>query len=613
MLLRLWVTLMIAAVITTLASCTLRTSVQPSILVILVEDLGFGAFSCGEGEEGAQGTGFQTLCDEAVRFTHAFTPSVMSQATVASILTGRLPRELGVRHNGAQGISAPTETVAEVALTHGYRTAFFSGGPPIFRRGLNQGFELFDDNFPVSVKKLYRSVNDLVSVFLNWQSSETPRGGFLTFLYLPDLQFPDTPTVNDLGEVRESSFHSQVEEVDESLGTLFKELKRRKLWDSTDIFLVGLNGYPADVPDERIGELQAANLFSEATHATLMIKPSLRKKDALINRKIDFNVSLIDVGTTLFDLIAGRFPRGLIEDTSSGASLKSALVGAQPEWSAERMITSESAWPEWRHIGGIRAAVRRGSYLYVLDDPDGLYNTLTDSLEASPLPLGDEHSYRVRMELSEYLRGFQYDSWRAPERVEFEKLSMARDLWHKREVTDEDMRRLRALNRRFPKDPTIAAWRAIFSIRRSDWTELKDVAGKNRDRVEWAFVAARNLGEKWVAPTNPCLVPLIPLPGKVKPLPKDCAVNGVRELYQWVDESLSEPIRTRAQDFLVRMQSEKALSSVIATNNLANGWVWDTSIKEMTEPDPIDLILALPELKRYRAILKGKLDAIEAR
>jgi hypothetical protein len=217
------------------------------------------------------------------------------------------------------------------------------------------------------------------------------------------------------------------------------------------------------------------------------------------------------------------------------------------------------------------------------------------------------------MELSEYLRGVHYESWRAPERVEFEKLSLARDLWRKRQADDDDMNRLRALSRRFPKDSMIAAWRAILALRRSDWTELKDVAGKNRDRVEWAFVAARNLGEKWVAPTDPCIVPMVPAPLRVKTLPKDCSVAGVRELYQWADESLSEDVRNRAMDSLVKLQSAKSLSMVIAENNLANGWVWDTSIAGLTAPDPVDLIMALPELKRYRAILKGKLDAIEAK
>src|SRR4051812_44820860 len=74
-----------------LASCSLNSSPQPSILVILVENLRFGSFSCGEGSESGRPQGLRAFCDEAVRFTHAYTPSVLSQATIASIITAKYP------------------------------------------------------------------------------------------------------------------------------------------------------------------------------------------------------------------------------------------------------------------------------------------------------------------------------------------------------------------------------------------------------------------------------------------------------------------------------------------------------------------------------------------
>ena len=121
-----------------------------------------------------------------------------------------------------------------------------------------------------------------------------------------------------------------------------------------------------------------------------------------------------------------------LEEADGWNVLKSALQGPEPNWSSERMITSESAWAAWRGLGGTRAAVRKGSYLYLLDDPEALYNTLTDNVEASPLPFGDERSYQIRMHLSEYLRSLHYQSWQPPERVIFEKLNLARDLWRRR-------------------------------------------------------------------------------------------------------------------------------------------------------------------------------------
>ena len=43
---------------------------------------------------------------------------------------------------------------------------------------------------------------------------------------LSDLLYQDIPTTNPVGEVREASFSSQMEYVDESLGYLFQEMKK---------------------------------------------------------------------------------------------------------------------------------------------------------------------------------------------------------------------------------------------------------------------------------------------------------------------------------------------------------------------------------------------------
>lgn len=588
------------------AGCGLRSAVQPSILVVLVENLGFASLSCSEDESLGESSGFQVLCDEAVRFTHAYTPSVMSQAAVASILTGQLPQEIGVRHNGPQTFPAARETVAEAAISKSFRTIFFSSGPPIFRRGLNQGFESFDDNIALNAKKLYRPAQELVDGFLGWQKQEAARDRFLAFIYLGDLQFPTVPTLNDLGEIRESSFQSQLEEIDESLGTLFREMKTKKIWDSTDVFVVGLGGAAPVAFTERAGEMQPTNLFGESTHAALMIKPAGKRREGPFNWKIDINVSLVDVGTTLFDLVVGRLPEGLSRSSSAGVSLQSALKGPAPNWAHDRSITSESAWADWRGVGGIRGAVRRESYLYVLDEPDSIYNTLTDNFEYSPLPLGDERSYQTRMQLSESLRNQGYQSWQAPSRSTVEKLALARDLWRRKEIDAETLSRLRNLALRFSKDEELAGWRAVLALRRSDWVELKETAGKESVRAEWAFVAARNLGEKANVPASPCFDFLKERPSERK-LSRDCSSSGVRELFDWTNEALPESERTKAFEALLRIQSQKALANTLAEHNVANGWVWDVPIDGLSVPDPVELILALPEMRKYRNQLRTKL------
>jgi len=602
-----------------LTACSLKPSFRPSVLVILVEDLGFGSFSCSDGQsvQYDRNSGLQVFCDEAVRFTHAYAPSTLSQASVASMLTGKSPRDHGVRNNGPQALPASMATVAEKAVKNGFRTSFFSGGPPIFRRAFNQGFEVFDDHILVSFKRLYRPAAEIIQSFLSWQTTEAARGPFLSFLYLADLQFPQVPTANDLGELRETSYASQLDEVDETLGHLVHTLKRRKIWDHMDVFLIGLGG---DVSGERDQELRATNLFSESVHATVMIKPSRKTRNGPYgssNWKIDTNISLLDVGATLFDLISDvPLPTG-----ATAVTLRSALREARPKWSSDRMIVTESAWLAWRDLGGIRASVRRGSYLYLFDVRDRLFNTLTDNFEASPVPNADEASREIRRHLADHLRSQDYQPWQAPSRNTVQRLELGKVLWKNTEPTSDDIESLRILSRRYPNDTRLIAWRAILALKQNNWKDLQSAAAaaekalKNSSVEEgqlealpldyevWSYVADRNLGEKTVIPDDPCIRLLLPKASSSR----DCTVEGARDLSLWTNISADEPDRTRSMEALMRLQIDKALKFVLARQNYSLGGVWDVSMAPLDSPDPLELLLALPEFRKPRAAVRSRL------
>lgn len=581
----------------TLDACALRSAPQPSVLVIAIDDLGFSSFSCGEVEGLAEVSGFESFCTEAVRFTHAYAPSSLSQPTVASLLTGLYPQEHGVRHNGAQGLSAKAVTLAEVARQKKLRTSFFSGGPPIWRRGgINQGFDLFDDNVAVSLKSTYRSSSQIVDLFLGWQANEAPRGGFVSVLFMPDPQYIDVPTTNALGEIRESSYQSQVQEVGESLTRLVQEMKARKIWDSTSVFLIGLDGF---AQSSRMDESQGTNLFSETTRATLMIKPGRKKREGPFTWKIDQNVSLVDVGLTLFELVdpQGEKPRSKFETVS----LAPALAGPSTGWPEGRKIVSETAWPEWRGVGGVRAALRSGPYLYLFDDNDQLFNTLTDSFETTSLPLGEPRAASLRDAFASTLRKLGYLPWRPTSSLAVDKAILAQDLWHERGPVADSRERLRKLSRRYPKDHELTAWRAIFALQSGDWNELKAVAGD--EYPVWKYVAAVNLGEKAERPLAPCFRALDVRSIEVR---KACTDDLAREIIEWVTTK-DEKARDRAQEAALRGAIAKALAEKIAKQNAVAGDVWDVSKTPLSDVAISDLLLALPEMKKYRAAIRARL------
>jgi hypothetical protein len=579
-------------------------------MVVMVGNLGFGAFSCGERTEAGQATGFKAFCDEAVRFTHAYTPSVLSQATVASIFTAKYPFEHGVRHNGAQSLLASEVTFAEAALAKSYHTSFFSGGAPILRRsGLGQGFETFDDNVSLNQKKIYRNAPEVVQLFLNWQVSEVAKEKFASFLYFADLEMIDTPTINELGEERESSFRSQLDVVDEGLSLLVKEMKRRKIWDATDIVLVGLQGAGSESGDE----LAQINLFSSGTRTTLMIKPARKIRDGPFNWKIDTNVSLVDVGATLFDFIESPL-RKLSNDEALVHSLKAALVGPEPDWPTDRVIFSESAWPQWRHHGGIRSAARRGPYVYVFDETPILFNTLTDNAELNPLKAVGQN-VRVYAELADILRVRGFLPWPLLPLKVLERSRLAEDLWrgHRESSVEESYRQLKSLAKRYVDDPILQGWRANWALRYSDWHELKNAAHSKgslaiEQRQLWAYVAARNLGEKIARPQEPCLSFLLDF-GQ---LSKDCRVEGWAEFVNWANDRLPEVTRTRAADAFFREYLSRGLAIRVAEHNLMMGETNDTA-ENLNTPEAFDVLLALPELKRQRALVRARFIAEQSK
>jgi hypothetical protein len=561
----------------------------------MVENLGFNSFSCGDASSPPDDVVFESFCNESVRFTHAYTPSTMSQAAIASLLTGLYPREHGVRHNGPQGLSSKLDTVAEVAHAAHMKTSFFSGGPPIFRRsGFAQGFDVFDDSIGLNLHSLYRPALNVVNLFLDWQRNQ--RNGFVSFLFFADAQFVDQPTTNDLGEERESSYEGQISEISESIETLVKEMKRRHIWDTTTVILVGTNGVGSE---GRQAEPQAVNLFSEATRVVLMVKPSHEAKPEYVkvtNWKIDSNVSLVDLGETLLEMF--RTPSSARAVSKVGTvSLLSSFADPKPNWAEDREIVVESAWPQWRGVGGIRSSLRKGPYFYLFDENDQVYNTLTDTLEARALPLGDPATSRLRDQFSSYLRGQDYGPWRAENKGELDRTLFGEELWRDRVVTNDVALQLRRLSQRYKDNVELRGWRATVALQRNDWAELKAAADK--DRPLWAYVADVNLGTPKTPPlADPCLRALFTHAGERN---KDCGDELARSLALWADETKPRKERDSAMETFAKLEMSKALNDRVSRTNLMVGDVWDVSRGRWSEPALTDLMLAMPDMKKYRA------------
>lgn len=578
-----------------LVQLSCQTNDRKSILIVAVDELTISDVNCSR--DASERSGFQLLCSESVRFTHAFSPSPLSVPALTSLLTGLYPYQHKVRHNGGPGLAAEFEMASEVALEQNFRTSFFSGGAPVFRRtGLNQGFELFEDNIVPTFRSLFRPFKENSDAFRQWVNEDVGGMPFFSLIYVPDLLFTTTETVTDLGETRNLTFESQLDELDESLFELFHELRSSGRWDSTTVILVGLNGHTGN---DRPKELSALNLHGENTQVALFIKPSQKKKrDEAIHWKIDQNVSLVDVGRTLFQLLG----ESIIEEPNASfpaQSLADVLKMTTATWPEDRPVLLESGWALWRKAGPLKTAAISNHVLYINDEKPLLYNTLVDRFEVNPLPLLQESILPTTHKLQALLSKNQFPAFMPLTSEWTTKLSLPFSRWMRPDQEGQLLKDLKRLLSGQPKSLDLLNWTAQIALNQKDWETLKQLGTKHKIPT-WQFVAERNLGSKTNKVSDACFDLM-----NVKVIGTDDLKNCNDALFlEWIDW-----IRADARGLAREAQRKRfersfrnyMLDQQIQRTNIAAGLIWDTSKDNFFAPSRVELALSLPDFAKIRS------------
>ncbi|MGE0761966.1 MAG: sulfatase-like hydrolase/transferase [Bdellovibrionales bacterium] len=584
-----------------LVGCGWQGRGGPNTLVIAVENLAFERASCESDDmAGREFESFRLFCEDGVRFTHAYTTSTLSQAALGSLLTGFYPLEHGLRNNGRDFLSARFETVAEAAVGQGYRTALISGGPPILRKsGVSQGFEVFDDNFPVPPKGLYRPAQEVTKIFLNWLDRGVDRDTFFSVLYLADLQFPEAATVSDLGEVRERSQESQVREVAESLTTLIKEMRERGLWHRTHVVLLGLSGGSGGRPSE----IAPMNLYSENTQVALFLKPARRTRDQGPQWTIDKNISLADVGKSLYEFVGAIAPEPPLKQLPR-VSLFPLIDQPQADWSDDRVILTESGWGSWRWLSPTRFAARRRQYLYVHDVNAKMYNTLLDRLEQNPLPASDPLWTTLNEGVLSLFHQLEIMPWRVHDQVMWQKNLAAQKWWSQKSSMQTMLPEGFHLT-----DGQVRRWLVSRMVQRNDWASLQKFGDEQKESI-YSYVGRRNQGQGARLPGGRCgrLFDKALLNKRISDATRTELSCGDEMFESLVDVvgSKEKERRERAMEAFMRRLNVNRWESEVGAANYARWLPWDVST---TLPEGVtlsELFLALPEHKNLSGEIKGR-------
>lgn len=255
----------------------------PNFIIIFADDLGYGDISC-YGHPTIRTPHLDQMAYEGMRFTQFYVAANVCSPSRAGLLTGRLPVRSGVypgvfRTNSASGLPLSELTVAELLKPKGYQTAIIGkwhlGSQPGFLP-TKQGFDYYF-GIPYSndmgkagtfandtSMAVYHVVNPPLPLYRNNdvieyepdQTQLTKRFtaeaiGFMRankdkpfFLYYPN-NFPHAPlyaSSDFVGKSRRGIYGDAVEELDWSIGEIFRELKNLKLDKNTFVVFTSDNG-----------------------------------------------------------------------------------------------------------------------------------------------------------------------------------------------------------------------------------------------------------------------------------------------------------------------------------------------------------------------------------
>lgn len=593
-----------------LVQLSCQSSKKPSILVIAIDDLNVSDIPCNDEMRNSHSrSGFKILCNESVRFTHAFNPSILSVPTLSSILTGVYPFQHGVRNNGSPGLEPRFVTATEVALKKNYRTAFFSGGPPVWRKsGLNQGFELFDDNVIPNSQSLHRSFSATSRSLMQWIRHEVGSSSpFFAMVFAPDLIFTNTVTRNEFGEARNLSHESLLDELDSNLFVLFSELQGLRRWNDTTVILVGLNGPNSD---DRPGELIPTNLHSENTQIALFIKPPSKARDEALYWKVDRNVSLVDLGESLFELLGADKNPNVPAETFPVYSLSRLVQKNQKQWPENRLILMESDWAQWQGLSNRRFAVLNNHTLFIYDRAPKIYNTLADRLEVNPLHIF-EMIPEDKLKILETLEDVHAEPWNGYPKDITTKFSPAIYRWMRADLKPSLLKDLKAKINTKKMDPDILRWAALLAFELKDWNTLKNL-GQKAAQPFWQWVAEKNgarqgprVSFKWTQ--DPCLR-LLEIPKLESADLKKCDNALFLNFIDWHRAHLLKLSKDIQRRRFERAYHHYLIDQNVKQASLATTMIWDLSKKNQLGPELVDLVLSLPEYQKHRLNLMKSLQ-----
>ena len=299
---------------------------------------------------------------DAILYTNAYTHAPLTFPAHASLLTGLLPFEHGVRDDVGH-VLREGPTIQRSLKANGYATgAAVSAYVLRGSTGLSADFDEYEDSVPwrgdVPAHEIHRPGRVTSEIAAKWIDARVSGEPFFYFLHLSEPHAPYEPDAPFRSRYRDR-YDAEIASADAVVGAFLDRLRGSGLYDKAIIILLSDHGESAgDHGEHEHGVL----LYRATTHIPLLLKlPGSRGR----GRTIETPVGLIDVAPTIAAL-TGLSPLLARHGHSLLALPKQRRVYVESLYPRIHL-----GWSELRSLAG-------GQYQYIEAPEAELYDLFTD-------------------------------------------------------------------------------------------------------------------------------------------------------------------------------------------------------------------------------------------
>lgn len=342
------------------------------------------------GYTAAKTPALDALAARGVVFDDAIAQVPLTLPSHGTILTGRFPKEFGVRINNQGAIGDTHPRLPNYFKERGYRTAAFVATFVLDARfGLDRGFEHYDDDMVnMSMKnqplEWEQPANIIADRALAWLGKDTSKP-FFAWLHFYDPHDPYTPPAP-----YPKDYNGEIAFMDTQLKRVFDWLDASGQRERTLVVVVGDHGESFGEHGE---EGHGMFLYHTSLHVPLIFAhPTLTPKPL----RVANTAGAIDVFPTILDLFSIPKPEGLM----SRSLVESIRTGGQPPHD----VYSESDYV-WQTYGWAQQrSFTNPTWKFISSTKPELYDRKSDSAEKKNL--FDTQRHPAALELSNKLAEF---------------------------------------------------------------------------------------------------------------------------------------------------------------------------------------------------------------